>query len=438
MDTKLKLKRKVITNPRVRERQLAERQRLIQQKRDSRPVPMMINSPRIGQSMFSRKRPASPPPTRIKKTTVQGVKKVRQGTIKNERGRAYAVRRQPSGTRASSCSSVLTLPQEGAICWFAAVFTTLFFSQYMRVVVKNHARNLVRDPKSRDIATAMLEIIRGYETNKVSARVVNHMRPRQFLMDLRTARPDYFTAMTNQTDEAHYGPYQHAMLAFLRTPHLSIGVVNGSFKYSGFNVDLPLDHRLWPNAMKTMSPKGVFVDTRYPEVIMFHKDSGEDYLQTLWGAQTPPLGTVSGYSPSAHIPVIKYNGKSYILDSCIIGAELRTPACSVAHAIAGVTCNNQRYLYNGWTAKSADPAMKGAAGSNSAIRDMPCALGRYDWDQNRSFCINTAACRFQNARPNQLGRELCFNAVARSSVTYIRADIARSAGYKKIGRLLKK
>jgi hypothetical protein len=327
------------------------------------------------------------------------------------------------------------MKQEGAICWFAAVFTSLFFSQNTRVVVKKHAQNLLRDPRSRDIAVEILEILKGYETGKVSKRVVDHMQPRQFLMDLRKARPDYFSNMMNKTDEAHYGPYQHAMLAFLRAPHLSLGVINGRFVYSGFNVDLPLDHNLWPKAMKTMSPKGVFVDTRKPEVLVIHKDAGEDYLQGLWSSPVPDIGAISGYSPNSHAPVIKYNGTSYILDSCIIGAELRNPSCSVAHAIAGVTCNGGRYVYNGWTAKSADPAMRG---SGSVIQDMPCALGKYPWDTNRSFCINTSACRFQNARPNQIGKELCFNAVARSSVTYIRADIARSVSYKKVGKLIKK
>jgi hypothetical protein len=311
----------------------------------------------------------------------------------------------------------------------------MFFSQYTRVVVKKHAQNLLRDPKSREIALAMLEILKGYETGKVSKRVVEHMHPHQFLRDLRVARPDYFTSMINGSDEAHYGPYQHAMLAFLRAPHLSIGVVGGTFVYSGFNVDLPLDHTLWPKAMQTMSVKGVFVDTRKPEVLILHKDSGEDYLQGLWSSPTPAIGTITGYSPNAHAPKIKYNGVSYILDSCIIGAELKTPVCSVAHAICGVTCNNERYLYNGWVTGSGDPAMRG---SSSVISDMPCALSKYPWNSEKSFCINTAACRFQNARPNQIGRELCFNAVARSSVVYIRADIVRATTLKKVGKLIKK
>lgn len=417
----------------LQEQQLASRGRAFQARRDSRPMPMMLDA-RAKKTAVPRRVPE----TRLQKPAARpvGIKKVVRETIKNDKGRVYAIMKKSTiQTRASSCSKVYTAKQEGAICWFAAVFTTLFYSQNMRIVVKAHAQRLIRDPASREISLAMLEVLKGYETGKVSSRVVNHMQPRQFLMDLRKARPDYFSAMQNGTDEAHYAPYQHAMLAFLKVPHLSIGVVNGKLLYSGFNVDLPLDSNLWARSMQTMGIRGVFIDTNKPAVLMFHRDSGEDYVQTLIKVPTPSLGTVTGFNPNAHAPVIKYNGVTYILDSCIIGAELRTQTCSIAHAIAGVTCNGERYVYNGWTARSADPAM---AGSSSVIRDMPCALGKYPWDQNKSFCINTGACRFQNSRPNQIGRELCFNAVARSSVTYIRADIAKKGGFKKVARLVKR
>ena len=442
MDTKLRRKPRVDVS--LTRRQQQERERLIRMKRDSRPMPMMINgsstrmtpaspaSPARRAPMLQRsQRPRSRSPPMRK---IGGVQKQKRETMTNELGRVFRVKKGES-TRAKSCSKVVTFPQEGAICWFAALFTSLFFSQYSRVVIRNHARRMMSDQSSRHICSAILEILRGYDGDKVSSRVLESMRPRQFLHDLRIARPDYFSSMTNGSDEAHYAPYQHAVLAFLQVPHLSIGVVNGNFKYSGFNVDLPLDSKLWSGAMKTMSSKGVFVDTRKPEVIIIHKDSGEDYIQTQWATPVPAMGPIQGYNPKKHAKIIKYNGTSYILDSCIIGAELRNPSCSVAHAIAGVTCNGEKYVYNGWTARSADPAMKGS--SSAAIREVPCALGKQNWDEDAFFRINMQACSFNRvSRPN--GKELLFNAVARSSVTYIRYDLVKAVGYKKLGRQLKK
>ena len=445
MDTKLRRKPRVDVS--LTRRQQQERERLIRMKRDAKPMPMMINGSSVRRSPVSPVRSSSPvrrapmlqrgqrprsksPPMR----KIGGVQKQKRETMTNELGRVFRVKKGES-TRAKSCSKVVTFPQEGAICWFAALFTSLFFSQYSRVVIRNHARRMMSSGQnSRHIASAILEILRGYDGDKVSSRVLESMRPRQFLHDLRIARPDYFGSMQDGSDEAHYAPYQHAMLAFLQVPHLSIGVVNGNFKYSGFNVDLPLDSKLWSSAMKSMSPKGVFVDTRRPEVIIIHKDSGEDYIQTQWATPVPAIGKIEGYNPKKHAKIITYNGTRYILDSCIIGAELRNPACSVAHAIAGVTCNGDKYVYNGWTAKSADPAMKGS--KSASIREVPCALGKQDWSEDAYFRINMQACSFNRATPT--GKELMFNAVERSSVTYIRYDLVKAIGYKRLGKQLKK
>ena len=438
MDTKLRRKPRVDVS--LTRRQQQERERLIRMKRDSRPMPMMINgsstrmtpapSIRIPPMLQRGQRPRSKSPPMRK---IGGVQKQKRETMTNELGRVFRVKKGES-TRAKSCSKVVTFPQEGAICWFAALFTSLFFSQYSRVVIRNHARRMMSDPSSRNIASAILEILRGYDGDKVSSRVLESMRPRQFLHDLRIARPDYFSSMQDNSDEAHYAPYSHAMLAFLQVPHLSIGVVKGVFKYSGFNVDLPLDSQLWSGAMKTMAVKGVFVDTRKPEVLIIHKDSGEDYIQTQWSSPVPAIGPIQGYNPKKHEKIIKYNGTRYILDSCIIGAELRTNTCSVAHAIAGVTCNGEKYVYNGWTARSGDPAMRGS--KSAAIREVPCALGKQDWSEDSYFRINMQACSFNRATPT--GKELMFNAVERSSVTYIRHDLVKAFGYKKLGRQLKK
>ncbi|AGE57470.1 hypothetical protein PBCVNEJV4_715R [Paramecium bursaria Chlorella virus NE-JV-4] len=436
MDTKLK-QRRTLPSKRLSQqrsssqsRQDLERQRVLGTIRNSKPMPMVINSRSSPQTAPIRSRPRSP--SLFQRFGAGGVKKIRQQTIKNERGRTYAVKTIKPVT---SCSKVLTFAQQGAICWFTALITTLFFSQYTRVVMRMHARKMVKYSNTRQIADAMLQLIKGYDSGKVSRRVVEHMQPHQFLQDLRATRSNLFDSTLNGSSEAHYNPYVHKILGFLRVPHLGIGIVGGKILYSGFNVDLPLDSKLWAQAMKTQSPRGTFVDTNNPEVLLLHRDGGEDYIQGLWGSPRPALGSVSGISNDIHNKIIQYNGRNYILDSCILGGEVRTQSCSVAHAVAGVTCNNNRYIYNGWTARSGDPAM---SGSGSVIKDMPCSLMAADWAANKAFCINTAACKMNIAKPNQLSKELCFNGVARSTVVYIRSDLAKLGGYKVIGKQVRR
>jgi hypothetical protein len=47
-----------------------------------------------------------------------------------------------------------------------------------------------------------------------------------------------------------------------------------------------------------------------------------------------------------------------------------------------------------------------------------------DWAEDGYFCINTQACPMNASGPNQLGRELCFNAVKRGTVIYVKCDTA--------------
>ncbi|AGE57670.1 hypothetical protein ATCVNTS1_491L [Acanthocystis turfacea Chlorella virus NTS-1] len=422
-----------------------EREKLLKMKRQQRsrtpssPSPMNVNrrSPVASPVLKAayRRRSVSPGPARA---STGGISKAKRTIIKNSEGKKYGLTKiMPAvQTRAKKCDMVYTAKQEGAICWFSAIFTTLFYSQYTRSVVYKHATSLMRstNPAIVDAAGAMKEILKGYEVGKVSARVVNHMQPKQFLAAIRKINPRYFTSNPDNTEEAHYGPYQHAMFAFLRAPHLSVGYYQGNLVFSGFNVNLPISGAEWAKAMKTSSPVGDYVDVSNPEVILIHRDAGEDYLQGQWGFQPPKIGRLEGHNPNEHSRTIRYNGRVYVLDSCVIGAELKTNACSMGHAVAGVTCNGERFVYNGWTAKSADRAMKGASGS--VVKDYPCALGRYDWQKNKNFVINTGACRFQNATNKNIGKSLIFNAVQRSTVTYIRSDLIAKAVTK--ARLIRK
>jgi hypothetical protein len=100
---------------------------------------------------------------------------------------------------------------------------------------------------------------------------------------------------------------------------------------------------------------------------------------------------------------IKYNGKTYILDSVILSDN---KSC---HSIAGITCKGIKYIYNGWTRKSIDPAMA----SEVITRNIPCGLQRHDWNVKEGgddFCLNTITCMpdiFKQRKPDET--RICFN-----------------------------
>ncbi|AGE50275.1 hypothetical protein ATCVCanal1_679L [Acanthocystis turfacea Chlorella virus Canal-1] len=332
--------------------------------------------------------------------------------------------------RAKQCSLVYTPVQRGEVCWFAALMMTLFFSQYMRAVSFKHAKKLAStNTWKTDIAKAMLLIMRNYETDSLDKNV-GKLEPRAFLKALRRYDSGYFNAgSTNEEDlMAHYGPYQHKLLAFLDIPHLSLTVKRGYMNatYSAYNFDLPLDEDKWEDAVKTMNPVGSFVDTEDPDVIIIHREAGESHLHSSWKYPKPDVHEVGGLNLVKHPNTITYNSNKYILDSCILPSYVTTRACTMGHAVAGVTCNDKRFVYNGWAAASADSAM---AGARKVTRSVPCALMPADWAADKSLCINTDECRMNEANSSKKGKEFCFEAFKRSSVTYVREDFAKNAGY---------
>jgi hypothetical protein len=84
---------------------------------------------------------------------------------------------------------------------------------------------------------------------------------------------------------------------------------------------------------------------------------------------------------------IIYNKKEYILDSIILQNYNYT---SNNHAICGITCKNNKYIYNGWSGISNDPSI-----TQNITRNIPCGLMKYDWDtkKDEDFTIIPNYCK---------------------------------------------
>ena len=110
---------------------------------------------------------------------------------------------------------------------------------------------------------------------------------------------------------------------------------------------------------------------------------------------------------------VQINNNTFILDSMFF-TNYNIYTCEAGHSIAGITCNNKRYIYNGWTSHTNDPAMLSA--DNSLYSNIPCALIPYDWfnpNDKLSFCLNPKECKldfFSLRKGKKKHKEdLCFN-----------------------------
>jgi hypothetical protein len=103
---------------------------------------------------------------------------------------------------------------------------------------------------------------------------------------------------------------------------------------------------------------------------------------------------------------ITYHGAEYKLDSVILSNyNIRKDH---GHAIAGITCKNKKYIYNGWTRRSMDPMMA----KTKITRNIPCELMSYNWNiqKDNDFCLNTKKCIPDILKENEFDdNELCFN-----------------------------
>lgn len=118
--------------------------------------------------------------------------------------------------------------------------------------------------------------------------------------------------------------------------------------------------------------------------------------------------------------VIYYNGVKYHLDSHIIG---NFNIQDQNHAIAGITCNKKKYLYNGWTKITRDTAAKGI---NKGTSLMPCDLYEFDWSPQTQdeICIDNEQCTFPNISKDHNPYNLCFSAAKGDRhFFYIRSDL---------------
>jgi len=84
---------------------------------------------------------------------------------------------------------------------------------------------------------------------------------------------------------------------------------------------------------------------------------------------------------------IMYNGDTYILDSCVLGNFNKIG--TTGHAIAGITCNNNRYVYNGTFRHRGT-----LANPHVITKRSQCDLMEFPWNirQESKFCLNRRLC----------------------------------------------
>lgn len=348
------------------------------------------------------------------------------------------------------CNELNTIPQFSGSCWFNAILMALLYSQNARKVLLKTSKTWSKNDKFFKILKIILK--RNYKNNIIKQffqvnkpefilyKMINKFNP-----DIK----DLFKRNLVEDISAFglHSIYISNLLKFLNVNCLNIVYTSTNDIYLNINsihnytteygiltydVDyinvMSTDPDIYINEIKDILKNipDIIVLTHH-KLYQVHSQFMEHHMNILKKYNCADYFNAKSYKNEFKMNLndlkqykdkIVLNGHTYVLDSCILEnfGEDRS-----SHAIAGITCNNERYVYNGWTRTTNDPAMRGQA-TDTAV-DSNCSLIEFNWDLKRSlpFCLNTQYCKLDFGVNK---KDLCFSfAKGERLLIYVRSDV---------------
>jgi len=310
------------------------------------------------------------------------------------------------------CSRILTPKQVGPICWFMATFVAMFYSQ-----------------RSRKI---LLETSNSWNNKKALFALLKHVLDDKYLKktdgresdDYNKFRDDTFIKILSylNMENNKIFPYDPKKVTGGFIPLLYIGklykLLNVDYKIFNYYTrddTLTYSHlnEEYDAMIYTIINKKIRIDINVANLLL-NKNVENKYAPPILIVNLNDSECIQSFNKinegdtkeqlKSMREQIFYNGKEYNLDAVILAnwnINKRT-----GHAIAGITCKKNKYVYNGWTRTSMDPVM-----AKNITRNIPCELMKYDWNiiKNNDFCLNTTKCIPELLKRKLKVKDLCFN-----------------------------
>jgi hypothetical protein len=379
------------------------------------------------------------------------------------------------------CKDVLPIPQFLGTCWFNALLMSLFYSELTRNFFIQELPNIRKKLKKKTKVIEILEdlLFNNYRVNeKNNTHFYDAFRPENILRELNKADGKLFYAKESIIKRGFNGPtYIDQLFRFLnvkdRVLYLKANSL-GKYAVSVKNSNVT-DIRIGKNNMFFVNYEPLFdlpkTNARYRFLLLnglspLDNQSFGD-LSTLKmhdKIDIISLDIVDSFSPPE---VLIFKNARFILDSMMI-SNFNNTVCGRSHQIAGITCKSKKYLYNGWTNNTKDPAKKNSNETEKLKDELvevesklevfekrieafikkdkltdsdyqtlsvikfriieldkestelkrkleilepaetkPCNLVRYDWNtEDSNFCIDLKKCEYPKKTTNS---DLCFN-----------------------------
>jgi len=326
-----------------------------------------------------------------------------------------------------SCENVITIPQTEGTCWFNAILMAIFYSQHSRKLLYHHFEG-----KEDKFSRIMNDIVKhNYIKSEQSIKYFEFMKPQNIL---KYMDKEFYQTFKRKKQ---YGFYEELFLPFF-LKSLNKNVLDIII----YNYDSTSYYANYYSLMNTYgTPENFTIDVsrwsgieskdiQDPEYILVHKcylesEQNNVYTNLFYDKDiTPPEIKQKLNLKNYGIDItglkdlnneIFYNGNKYVLDSALL-SNYNGEETDIGHAIAGITCKNNRYVYNGWIRTTNDPVMP-----KNNDRLLPCELMKFDWDvkKNEKFCLNREICKLDKITQPE---DLCFsfNKLGKSTLIYVK------------------
>ena len=315
------------------------------------------------------------------------------------------------------CTQVTTIPQFTSTCWFNAILTAVCYSQYMRTLVMHKIGD--DTPVKKIIAT----IIQQYYANKeVYMNFYKAFNPGKILTMLNEENSSVFDVL-NCNIGYQANKYIHKIVDY-------VGIRNYTYLDAILKEAGKHDYTLLfkPSIVK----EGEIISEQF--VNDYFKKEPDVLLISTQTNLNPISANYPEYFKKQDITFdasIKYNDKTYLADSMIID-NFNDRVCNKGHSICGITCNYERYLYNGWMATTIDRSV--SESDKPRLKKIPWGLKQHDWlDRTKEqFCLDIDTCdiRYLETKNAKLqavfDKEMCFSFSKGSRIfVYVREDLIK-------------
>jgi len=344
------------------------------------------------------------------------------------------------------CEKVISIPQMGGTCWFNAILMATLYSQNMRSLLRNQIKKMTKEEREDIFMKTFIDVIESqyFEEENIQEDEIAEklgLYPEDILSFLNNEDKDMFyfdiDEEKRKRSEGYYPDfYFNRFLTFFKIPYTRIIMVdyfrerNNYYISKTYYNEYKYRYLVYEEEYKKY-PMLEDIEHLYKKLYKNYKSGNFDIIII----NTPIEDDYEEYDelneffkkyklePFERKERIKVSEKTMILDSFIL-RNYNFRECKNGHAIAGITCNNSRFLYNGWTIDTKDPAKRKSKNEETKkkkgknYKKHPCPLTKYDWfkpDDDLSFCFLTDECEtlfFDDRREDFdpiINADVCFN-----------------------------